>query len=262
MRNSLKSVARLIDSAKESLPVEQDFLNQLKRSIELQDMAGRKLPSRTYKPSGMNCVRQSYYQLVGKEPDEGGSSYIMVGICNSGTDIHVRVQSAVADMVKNNIPCEYIDVAEFVKSRNLKNIQIVSKNGMETKLYHTGFNMSFMCDGIIKFKNHYYILEIKTEASGKWLSREGVDKSHYNQATAYSIALGLDEIIFVYVDRNVLDMKAYLFKPTAEMKQDLVGYIEECDRYVKQLIVPPKPKDVAKKTCEYCSYRISCRKEN
>jgi len=45
------------------------------------------------------------------------------------------------------------------------------------------------------------------------------------------------------------------------MKYDyIISKIEECDRYVKRLIPPPKPEDVSKKTCQYCNYKISCRK--
>ena len=148
-RQSLKSVIRLIESTKEKVPVEQDFLQNLKRSIELTADKDNRLPSQTYKPSGMNCIRASYYQIMGIHPDESSSSYAGVGICNSGTDIHVRIQTAVAEMWSNGMDCEYIDVKKYVMSRNLDNLEIVSQNGMETKLYHKKLNMSFMCDGII-----------------------------------------------------------------------------------------------------------------
>ena len=210
-RKSLKNVMRLIETAKETLPIEQSFLNDLKRSMEMEDEKYRRLPSKTYKPSGMNCIRASYYQVSGVQPDEGNSNYTMIGICNSGTDIHVRVQTAVEQMKQNNMDCEYIDVEEFVKQRNLDYLNIVSKNGMETKLYHKNLNMSFMCDGIIKYNNHYYILEIKTESSFKFMNRKDVDPSHYNQGTAYSLAFGLNEVIFLYVNRDIFDMKAYMF---------------------------------------------------
>lgn len=262
-RNSLKSVIRLIDAAKETLPPEQDFLNDLKRSIEITaDKGGSRLPSKTYKPSGMNCIRASYYQITGTQPDESASSYIGVGICNSGTDIHVRVQTAVEQMKKNGMDCEYIDVRKFVTNRGLLDtLDIISQNGMETKLYHKTLNMSFMCDGIIKYKNHYYILELKTENSYKFMNRKDVDPSHYNQATAYSIALGLDEVLFVYISRDILDMKAFMFNVTGEMKENLIGYIEECDGYVKRLIAPPKSETVTKKACSYCMYKTQCRKD-
>lgn len=260
-RNSLKNVCRLIDVANSNLPIEQSFLADLKRSIELSDEASSHRPSQSYKPSSMKCIRNMYYQLIGAEHDPAQSSYCMVGICNAGTDIHIRIQQAVAEMRANGMDCDYIDVAEYVESRNLDYLEVMSKNGMETKLHHKLLNMTFMCDGIVRYKNHYYILEIKTEASFKWNARTGVDVNHYRQGTAYSVSLQLPEVLFVYVNRDVLDMKSYLFVPTDEMKEDLIGLIEECDGYVKRLICPPKPEDVAKKTCEYCGYKNLCKQE-
>lgn len=260
-RNSLKNVCRLIDVANSNLPVEQSFLADLKRSIELSDESASHRPSQSYKPSSMNCIRSMYYQLIGAEPDPVQSSYCMVGICNAGTDIHIRIQQAVAEMAANGMDCEYIDVAEYVESRNLDYLEVVSRYGMETKLHHKPLNMTFMCDGIVRYKNHYYILEIKTEASFKWNVRTDVDPNHHRQGTAYSVSLQLPEVLFVYVNRDILDMKAYLFVPTDEMKEDLIGTIEECDGYVKRLICPPKPEDVPKRTCEYCGYKNLCKQE-
>ena len=260
-RNSLKNVMRLIETVKETLPPEQDFLNDLKRSIELTDEKNYRLPSKTYKPSGMNCIRASYYQIMGIQPDVASSNYSLVGICNSGTDIHVRIQTAVSLMWLNGIDCYYMDVAEYVKSRELEDLEIISQNGMETKLYHKKLNMSFLCDGIIKYKNHYYILELKTESSFKFVNRKDVDSSHYNQATAYSLAFGIDQVLFVYINRDVLDMKAFMFNVTDEMKQNLIGYIEECDGYISRMIAPPKPENVSKKVCNYCIYKTQCKKD-
>ena len=118
-RTSLKNICKLIDSVTESLSPEQEFLNDLKRSIELDDSKNQRIPSKTYKPSGMNCIRASYYQVSGIEPDKSNSSYTLIGICNSGTDIHIRIQTAVEQMKDNGVDCEYIDVADYVKSRNL-----------------------------------------------------------------------------------------------------------------------------------------------
>lgn len=261
-RNSLKNVMKLIDNAKQTVLPEDGFLNDLKRSIEMTDEKYARKPSQTYKPSSMNCIRQSFYQIVGTDPDPANSSYISVGICNSGSDIHVRIQTAILDMKENGMDCEYVPVDEFVRLRGLKDINIVGVSGMETKLYHKKFNMSFMCDGIIKYKNHYYILELKTENSNKFFNRNSVDYNHYHQATAYSLAFGLDEVLFVYISRDTLDMKSFMLNVTPAMKEELVGYIEECDSYVKRLIAPPKPSDISKKACSYCGYKEQCKKDN
>jgi hypothetical protein len=251
----------LIDQANEKLSPEQSFLADLKRSIEMSADEDRRKPSQTYKPSSMKCIRNMYYQRAGAEPDAELSSYCSVGICNSGSDIHIRVQTYVENMKKHGIDCEYIDVADFVKSHNLDYLEIVSKEGMETKLFHKTLNMSFMCDGIIRYNNHYYVLEIKTEASFKWSNRTDTDPAHYKQGTAYSVAFNLPEVLFLYINRDILDMKAYRFIPTDKMKEDLVGDIEECEGYVNRMICPPKPVDMPRNVCNYCSYKTQCRKD-
>ena len=261
-RSSLKNVCRLIDAVSTELPPEQQFLNDLKRSIELDVDKNSGLPSKTYKPSGMNCMRASYYQVSGKEPDKASSNFALIGICNSGTDTHIRIQTAISKMRENGMDCEYVDVSKFVITRGLMDkLDIVSNKGMETKLYHRDLNMSFMCDGIVNYKGHYYILELKTESTYKFVSRQGVDPSHYNQATAYSLAFGIDEVLFVYINRDTFDMKSYVYNVTGQMKQDLIGYITECDEYVKLQVAPPIPKDISKKTCSYCMYKTQCKKD-
>ena len=265
-RNSLKNVIRLIDNVKSELPVEKSFLDDLKRSIELTDEKNKRLPSQTYKPSSMNCIRASYYQITGKEP-EASSSYIGVGICNSGSDIHERIQQSILDMRGNGIDCDYLNVADYVKSRELEDLEIVKEPNFdnkeyETKLYHKKLNISFLCDGIIRYKNRYYITEFKTESSNKFWQRQGVDESHYKQATAYSLMLDINEVIFIYICRDNLEMKGYLFKPTNYMRNDLIGYIDECNKYITRQEIPPKPNPLPKKSCQYCNYVKYCRKDN
>lgn len=261
-RASFKNVMRLLNDANADVPIEKSFLNDLKRNIELIAREESNKPSQTYKPSSMNCSRQMVYQVLGKEPDSGGMNYISVGIVNSGSDIHIRVQDYIARMKAHGIDCWYVDVEDFILARGIKDVIVREKVGAETKLYHEKLNMSFMCDGIIKYKNRYYILELKTEISNKFWQRDRVDPSHFNQATAYSVALGLDEVMFVYISRDNLDMKSYLFKVTPEMKEHLVGLIEYCDSYAKKFTVPPKPEDVDRKTCNYCGYKELCKRDN
>ena len=151
-RNSLKNVFSLIEQAKESQSVETSFLNDLKRSIELTEEKNARKPSQTYKPSSMNCIRNMWFQVTGAQPEISNVSASSVGICESGTDRHERVQNAVSDMKKNGIDCEYVDVEKYVKSRNLDYLKVRGNEGNETKLYHKSLNMSFLCDGIIRYK--------------------------------------------------------------------------------------------------------------
>lgn len=261
-RNSLKNLCRLIEVANKEVPVEQMFLTDLKRSIELDSEKEARKPSQTYKPSGLGCIRSMYYGVIGAECEAEKPNYCSVGICNSGSDIHVRIQTAIAGMKANGVDCEYIDVAEFVKSRNIPDIEVVDHCGMETKLFNRALNMSFLSDGIIRYNGHYYIVEFKTEASFKWTARTGVDEKHYKQATAYSLSLQLPEVLFVYINRDVLDMKAYMFVPTEEAKNALVAEIATCDEFVANKELPPKPTDLPRNACTYCGYRVLCDKND
>lgn len=255
-RKALKNLFSLID--KETQPVEKQFLTDLCRSIEIQDKKDRRPSSQSYKPSSMNCIRSMYYQVTGEPEDEGTTPYSLVGICNAGTDIHERTQKAVVAMKSNGFDCEYVSVADYVQQRGLEDIEIVEQCGMETKLYHKKLNIRFLCDGIIRYHGHYYILELKTEASFKWAERKGVDPKHYHQGICYSLSLGIDDVIFVYISRDVLSMKSFMFTPTKQQKDELVRLIKTCDSYVEKHEVPPKPDDLPKGTCSYCAYQGRC----
>lgn len=258
-RGSLKKVAKLLNSISDEVPVEQQFLNDLTKSIEMTSSKETRKPSQTYKPSGMNCMRASYYQIIGVDPDTDDSTYSLVGIGESGTDRHIRIQQAIDSMKENGFECEYIDVEEFVKNRHLEEVQIKEKSVMETKCFNAKLNMSFLTDGIIKYKNKYYIFEFKTETSNKWWSRTGVDPKHYHQAICYALNFGLDNVLFVYENRDTCQKKAFMFHVIDEMKQDILGYISTCDSYVQENKVPPK--EINNKICQYCSYRKRCDKD-
>lgn len=263
-RAKLTDLVKLIDSTIGDMSVEEQFLTDLNKSIEITDKKNSRKPSQTFKPSGMNCMRMSYYQIKGFDPDETSFDSSFIGICESGSDRHERIQRAVQSMKDNGIDCEYIDVATYVKENGLTDIEVVSKQGMETKLYHKSFNMSFLCDGIIRYHGEYYILEIKTENSRKFFERTGVDPAHYKQATAYSLAFGIDKVLFLYENRDICSKKTYMFTVTDAMRQDLIGYIENTNTYLKQEKVPPKLAgldSVEKKSCAYCEYKEQCRKD-
>ena len=257
---ALLNVLNLVDAAKEELPVEQQFLNDLKASIEIQDSKGARKPSQSYKPSSLHCIRNMYFQITGAKGDDNRATSELVGICESGTDRHDHIQNAVMAMKENGIDCEYVNVAEFVKERKLQDLKVVSQQGNETKLYNEALNISFLCDGIIRYKGVYYILEIKTETSSKFWDRKDVNPDHILQGTAYSVNLGLDDVLFLYECRDNCSKKAFMLHVTDKMKHDLVAKILECDGYVDRMIAPPKPEDISRKACAYCGYAELCRR--
>lgn len=258
-KTKLKNIHRLIMEATKQVPISESFVADLKVAIEKRDSVNSRIPSKSYKPSSMKCIRNMYFQIVGADVDTEPVNSCLIGICESGTDRHERIQSAVCAMKDFGIDCEYINVADFVKEHNLVDLEIKEQKGFETKLFNKRYNISFMCDGIIKYKGKYYILEIKTESIYKWQSRNEVAEEHISQGTAYSLSFGIDEVLFLYESRDTCDKKAFILEITPEMKMDLVSKIEECDQYVSKLTVPPKPQDLPRKVCAYCGYKTQCK---
>lgn len=260
-KQSLKNVHALIAAATKSLPVEEAFVADLEAAIEKYDLSNAREPSQCYKPSSMHCIRNMYFQIIGQEQDHERSTACLIGIGESGTDRHERIQRAVDNMKKSGIDCEYIDVAQYIADNHLDHLEVVKRSGMEVKLRHKTLNISFLCDGIIKYKGEYFILEIKTESIYKWQVRTDVAEEHVIQGTTYSACFGINNVLFLYENRDNCSKKAYVLHVTDDMKQDkVVSRIEECDGYVGRLIVPPKPTDVSKKTCGYCKYKTACSK--
>lgn len=237
-------------------PVEEMFLDDLISSIELTEKNNLREPSRKYKPSSMNCIRNMYFQITGQKVEDIGKPYFSIGIAETGTDRHVRIQEAVSTMRENGFDCDYLDVETYIKDNNIEDLDVVRKNGAETLLYNKKYNISFACDGIVNYKGKYYIVEFKTEGANKFSKRTSVDESHYNQASAYSLSLKLNDVLFIYIDRDSLKMKAYMLNVTDTMRERIVSKIETCDLYIANGNVPPKEKSY--KTCLYCQYKQVC----
>lgn len=218
-------------------------------------------PSRTYKPSCLNCLRQMYYQIIGADVDEESTKASdFYGICESGSDRHERIQEVVKNMQRMGVDCEFVDVPKYVEEHNLPLI-VLSSGEYETKLFDESRNLVFLCDGIIKYRGTYYILEIKTESSYKWMAREFVDSGHRLQSYAYSLELQIPDVLFVYENRDICTKKCYHISILDEDREYIANRIATCDEYVQNHVTPPKEESLPAKVCSYCGYRTVCKKD-
>jgi CRISPR/Cas system-associated exonuclease Cas4 (RecB family) len=190
-----------------------------------------------------------------KESEKSGDFY---GICESGEDRHIRIQRSIKKMRKFGIDCDFIEVEDYVNENNL-NLVVVSKKECETKLFDKDKNLTFLCDGIIKYKGKYYILEIKTEISYKWMQRDCLDNYHKYQAYAYSMEFGIDNVLFIYENRDLCTKKSFILNVSDENRKFILDRLSKCDEYVSQHITPPKDEEITKKVCQYCDYKTICK---
>ena len=160
-------------------------------------------------------------------------------------------------MKDNGIDCEYIDIEDFVKQRGLTDIEIIEKTGIETKCYNKKYNISFLTDGIIRYKSKYYILEIKTEMSHKYWEHMSVRKEHIAQGVTYFISFGIPDVLYLYENRDTLDKKAFMLSVSQEQVDNVLSTIDFVNSCVEADIVPDKEED--KHKCSYCDYKEKCK---
>lgn len=254
----LKSLANYVKAAREN-SVADMFINDLIHSMELESK-NTHIPTQTFKPSGIGgCTRGLYYQLKGESPDGDSSTYNMIGIGESGTDRHERLQNYVKRMKKNGINCKWVNVGTYLRRHKVTDPEVVEKKGNETKLYSHKYNMRFMCDGLIQYNGEYYIIEIKTESTHKFNRHQEPWPSHKLQATCYSMTIGVPKVIFIYEDRDNCTKKGYLVEVTEPMIERVESIINTVNWYVEQNQVPPMAEEPSK--CMYCNYKNQCRKD-
>lgn len=251
----LSGIAKLIKASKNASP-DTSFLNELIRTVENLDE--QRMPSKAYKPSSLGgCMRNMYFQMVEAKLDGTPTDYCLIGICESGTGRHDVIQNYVAKMREQGFDCDWVDVEEYIKEFKPEGTTVIEKQGMETKCYNEIFNLRFLCDGIIKYRGEYYILEIKTESTYKYSSHDEPYAEHKVQATTYSMAFGINDVIFLYENRDNTSKKTYLIEVTDEMKQEVADKIFTCDEHIAKKQAPPKSTNL--KDCQYCNYKRACR---
>ena len=168
-----------------------------------------------------------YFTRKGIEPEKENKTASGIGILESGTDRHDRIQHVLDSMKDLGMEFEYIDVETYVKEHNLSDIEIIEKKGMETKCFNKRYNMSFLTDGIIKYlpENKYYIFEFKTEISQKFQSREKEELLHIVEGLSESnpmMGLRGCRLGLTYPEINEMQVRA-IFSAACDLKKEGVN---------------------------------------
>lgn len=259
MSNSAKKtlMSLIMASSSESKP-QESFLVELQHTISKCNIPEK--GSNYFKPSSMNCDRSMYYTAKGVTPDEELPDYHSVGITECGSSSHKRLQYYVSQMRNKGFDCDFIDPEWYAKVKGLNYLVVKEKEEFETKFLDTRYNLSFLCDGIIRYRGEYYILEIKTETHYKNSKRMNADPKHRNQSVCYSLSFGINKIIWLYEDRDICELKSYLTEVTEKEKEEIINRIQNVESCVKENILPPKTSMLD--ACKYCSFKETCRKES
>lgn len=216
--------------------------------------------SSNYKPSGIYGCKRNLYYLRNGVAGEDDSNAQNISICNSGTWRHEVIQNYIIKISEMKEGIEWVDPEAYIRDNNITaryGTEVIQKVGNEIKLYNAKYKLSFLCDGIVRFKDTIYILEIKTCTSFIFNKLTDAIDKHKQQATCYSIGLGIDKVLFFYENRDVFSHKGFIYEVTDEDKLEITNKIADVEEYINRRELPPKEKD----KCKYCCYKEQCRKE-
>lgn len=188
-----------------------DFLAMYTDTIqsELQAEAAE-LPHRTFAPSQMRCDRISWFRLRGTEPDSVPNVDATLSFtAEIGTACHETIQNRLMTVLGN----DWIPVQSWIDS----NPEYFSEYDMdiETKGYESLINLRspypvrFACDGIIRFNNKIYLLEIKTAEFSSLNELTRPKDKHMDQVKCYSTLMHIPDVLFLYQDRNYGELKCF-----------------------------------------------------
>lgn len=257
----LKDIAKYVAQANKSKTPAEEMLFQIERAMTM-DSSTDEYKGGVYRGSSIGgCLRNQYYQVenVPRDPKSEQASPSMVGILESGTDTHERIQNHIIGMKDKGFELQWVDVEDWLKRRPQRGTRIVKREGNEVRLANDILNLYSKCDGIVYFRGQYYVLEIKTEASFKHRGRTEPVGKHKTQAATYSLLTGIDKVLFMYINRDVHNRKTFIHEVTNEDRMKVVQEIETIESYRHLGKIPPMIEDTT--VCNYCPFKRTCKKD-
>ena len=259
-----KVLVDMIKQAGKETDIAETFLVDLNYAIPKYEELTAKKPSPYFKPSSIRCIRCGVFQVIGVEPTNIDVTANLVGITQGGSAIHENIQRSLVEFPKQNLmqDWKYVNVVDYIADNKL-DLEIVSpcdfdKGIYETKIYSPKYKIRCLLDGVLQYKNKYVILEIKSINSGKFFKMKDVLDKHKAQAISYSMLLGINDILFLYVDRDLYNKKAFLYSPSAKERNDWLDKINYGLDCVKNHKIPARPVEADRDFCTYCNYKKLC----
>lgn len=252
---SITNIAKMVAQSNPERP-ENKFMSMFDFAVKKSRDEYR--PSKWYKPSGVGgCVRKMYFERIG-QPIQEDASIELIGMGDSGTDRHERLQKTAAWLSENNNDGSFVwyNVGEYLDAHPVEGTWhegSKSKNEFETYCRNELLQLSFFADGLVKLNGEDMVFEIKTESTFKFHKHSEPWDEHKYQATCYALCLGVDKVLFLYENRDTCEHKAFIFEVTEEWKDkvvDKISYVEDC---VINGVEPEKK--CGKSYCPYCKGR-------
>ena len=192
-------------------------------------------PTDFTRPSSLGkCARNIFFERTHapKDPIDLNNPWIYnsVGILESGTDRHERIQNVLFKMEEQGF-IKNIDIPTAIKDAQAKGIKSEfvkwNEDKTEARCCNTEYNLYFQADGLVELDNKKAVFEIKTVSCKKLASIRKSQKPlppHILQATAYAMCLGVDYILFFRLEAHG---DALARKVCAQLRALRLGYLRD-----------------------------------
>lgn len=216
-----------------------DFLDMYERAIDESILDGElHTPSRTFAPSQVRCKRISWFRLRGTPSEQETRVDRTLNFTAAiGTACHQNIQY----LVSKKLGAGWIDPEEYLKSQNFSYKYNCTKNGYETQIeIFDPVPIKFAPDGIIFWKDKYWLLEIKTSEYSSFDKLTAPKPQHVDQIKCYATLLGIHNVLVLYQDRMYGGLKCYEVTVTDWDMQQTWAMFKDVQNCVSNNIAPEK----------------------
>lgn len=237
-----------------------DFLDMYNKHVQKAIIEkNTRMSHKAFAPSGFRCPRKQWFRLRGVQPDSvKGVDTVLNFTAEMGTACHRILQSNIQAMLGES----WIDVEDYLTKNPIPYEYVLtpSEDSLETFVEIVDPPFRFACDGIIRWKDKYYILEIKTAEHGTFDDLTDPKSEHIDQVKSYASLLGIHDVLFLYQDRQYGDLKCYEMHVSAEDVKHVLDTVNIVMEAVRTNLAPSRlPKGDAWCSRARCPYFNSCK---
>lgn len=237
-----------------------EFLDLYEEARDAKILSAYDDPShKTFAPSSFRCRRIQWFRLRGVQPDKPkAADSVLDFTAVVGTALHKMIQ----EILKARLDADWVDVSQYIQE-NLPNpdqyVLTPSSDSLETQVEILDPPVRFSCDGIIRWKDEYILLEIKSSEFASWNELTDPKPQHVDQTKCYCALLNLNRVFFLYIDRQYGGVKCYDVRHPANNRDQILAEMKEIQELAEYHISPePLPKGDSWCTPAHCKYYIKC----
>ena len=211
---------------------------------------------KTFAPSQMRCDRISWFRLRGTEPDSSRTlDKALHFTAQIGTSCHEAIQKRLISKLGE----DWISVQSWIDSNPSYfadyDMNVVEKGYESLIELNRPYPVRFACDGIVRFNDKIYLLEIKTAEFSSLNELTRPKEKHMDQIKCYSTLLHIPDVLFIYQDRSYGDVKCFEITVTAqdqlEMREKMDNVLAAVESNIAPEGLPVGDPDCTSSMCPY-----------